>query len=480
MSSIIIKDVAIITVSQGGDTPSFVERGVIRIDGDRITAVGRCKNLNADTVIDGSGMLAMPGLLNGHNHFEQTFMAGVVRLFPGTTADWIQNFKIPMTLRMEAEDYYYSAMLAAVQMIKSGVTCSVNHICQQSADRLLRFGINEAFRAVGESGIRCLAPIGLAGKNEPDEFIVSAARFEELLEAWHEQGDGSFNGRLRVWAGPTGFYSSTEPMWEVAKRFAAKHNGGIHTHLATFERGDVDQAEAVGVLGERFVGAHSVWLDAHDVRRLGESQSCIVHNPTYKLGYSVDSDVTGFGDGIAPIADLCAGGCMVGLGQDGCMGDTQDMFKEMRMLAYTQHYRYRDKEIFPPSKLIEMATIDSARTMRWSDEIGSLEPGKKADLILLDVRDPKFTPWLNIPANIVYQANAENVDTVIIDGEIVMRQRKITRFDERVVLEGAQRAATSLLERSGLGHLATAGFIPWGTHHDGTGVAGTVPAETKR
>ena len=129
------------------------------------------------------------------------------------------------------------------------------------------------------------------------------------------------------------------------------------------------------------------------------------------------------------------------------------------MLAYTQHYRYRNKQLFPPSRLIEMATIDCARTMRWDDEIGSLEPGKKADLILLDIRDPKFTPWLNIPANIAYQANAENVNTVIIDGDIVMQGRSLTRIDETALLQGAQRAASSLIERSGLGYLR-AGLYP--------------------
>lgn len=465
MPSITIKDVTIITVSRSETTESFYQRGNIRIDDDRITAIGPDVDPSADVVIDGRGKLAMPGLLNGHNHFEQAFMTGIVRLFPGTTSDWIQNFKIPMTLRMEAEDYYYSAMLASLQLIKSGVTCSVNHICQQSADRLRRFGVAEGFRAVGDSGIRCLAPIGLAGKNEPDEFIVSANEFDDLLRTWHAEGNGRFNDRLRVWPGPTGFYSSTGPMWDIARRFASDHGCGMHTHLATFERGDVHQAEEVGVLGPNFVGAHSVWLDKRDVECLTRNRVGIVHNPTYKLGYSVDSVVEGFGDGIAPITELFNGGCTVGLGQDGCMGDTQDMFKEMRMLAFTQHYRYRDKRLFPPTKLIEMATIDCARTMMWDDQIGSLEPGKKADLILVDITDPKFVPLLNIPSNIVYQANAENVDTVIIDGEIVMMNRRITRFDETAIMREAQRAAHALIDRSGLGHLATSGFMPWSSAH---------------
>ncbi len=111
-------------------------------------------------------------------------------------------------------------------------------------------------------------------------------------------------------------------------------------------------------------------------------------------------------------------GCTVGLGQDGCMGDTQDLFKEMRNLAFTQHYRKRDKHLFPPGKLIEMVTVDAARTMMWDNEIGSLERGKKADIVLIDLQDPKFVPLLNIPASIVYQCAPENVRTVIIDGRL--------------------------------------------------------------
>jgi len=469
MANITINNVKIMTICSGPHTSHYYDDGHITIEGNRIVAIGPGRAADgassADLVIDGQGMLAMPGLLNGHNHFEQSFMSGIVRLFSGTTAEWIRDFKIPMTLQMEAEDYYYSAMLAATQMIRSGVTCSVNHICQQSAQRLREFGIGQAFRAVGDAGIRCLTPIGLAGKNEPDEFIVEADEYDRLLRRWHAEGDGRFSDRLRIWAGPTGFYSSTPSMWEVARRFVEEVGGGIHTHLATFERGDVDRAREAGVLDTNLVGAHCVWLDENDGNQLAAAGASIVHNPTYKLGFSVDSEVATFGDGIAPVTDLVRGGCTVGLGQDGCMGDTQDMIKEMRMLAYTQHYRYRDKNLFPPTKLLEMATIDCARTMQWDRDIGSLEPGKKADLILVDLSDPKFVPLLNVPSNLVYQANAENVDTVIIDGEVVMQNRQITRFDEADVLRGAQRAATALVKRAGLDDLITRGFHPWTSAH---------------
>jgi 5-methylthioadenosine/S-adenosylhomocysteine deaminase len=461
MSSTIIRNVRILTVSRNPATASYYPRGEIRIDGNVVTEIGETVRPEADRIIDGEGMLAMPGLINGHNHFEQSFMNGTVRLYPGTTAEWIQEFKIPMTTRMDRRDYYLSAMLTCIHMIRSGVTSSISHICQQSAEKLSNYGVAETVRAIAESGVRAVVPIGLAGKNEPDEFIVTAEDYAAALRRWHDTWHGSSDGRVRIWPGPTGFYSSTPGMWEVAREFAAEKGCGIHTHLATFARGDVDQALEVGVLAPNFTGAHCVWLDTRDVAEMAAHNAKAVHNPTYKLGYSVDSSVKDFGDGIAPVTELVEAGCTVGLGQDGCMGDTQDLFKEMRNLAFTQHYRKRDKRLFPPSKLIEMVTVDAARTMMWDHEIGSLEPGKKADIILMDLQDPKFVPLLNIPASIVYQAAPENVRTVIIDGRVVMEDRRILTVDEWTFAAEAQEAAAGLLDRAGLGALTTRAFEPW-------------------
>lgn len=467
MAQLLIENVRIMTMAQNEDVPHYIDDGAILVDDDRITAVDGVASIraNPDRVIDGGGQLALPGLLNGHNHFEQSFMKGIVRVFEGTTAEWIQRFKIPFTREMTREDYYLSSLLTCIDLIRSGVTCSVNHICQQDPSRLKKFGIVEAMRAIDESGIRCVVPIGLAGKNEPNRYIVSgefyASFLDGVMERWHRSADG----RIRVWPGPTGFYSATGPMWDVAKSRADERGVGIHTHLATFERGDIKRAIANDVLGPNFVAAHCVWLSENDVAELADHNVKVVHNPTYKLGYSVDSEVRKFGDGIAPVTELADNGCTVGLGQDGCMGDTQDMFKELRTLAFTQHYRYRDKSLFPPTKLLEMVTIDCAETMLWADEIGSIEPGKRADIVLVDLSESKFTPVQNLAANVVYQANAENVTTTIVNGDIVMENRTMTTVDEESILERAQRAAIELFDRAGLGDFREKGMRPWESTH---------------
>ena len=453
MSAIVIRNVTALTVAPVSGLLALSEGVDIRIEDDLIVAIGPRLDPTAGTVINGRGMLAMPGLVNGHNHFEQSFMNGLVRLFPGSTAKWINEFKIPLTRMMNADDYRLSAALTCLNMVRSGVTTSMNHMCQQPRGSLIAFGVAESAKAILSSGVRAVMAIGMADKSEPDDFLIDAPAYIGLLRGWHSDWDSSGQGRLRIWPGPTGFWCTTPAMWKAAHEFAVEMNTGIHTHLATFERGDVFEAIRCGVLDERFTGAHAVWLNDTDVREIAARGARVAHSPTYKLSYSLDSDVKTFGDGIAPIADLHAAGATVALGQDGCMGDTQDLFKEMRMLAFTQHYRYRDKTLYPPRKLIEMATIEGARSLDWEDEIGSLEPGKKADLILVDLSASKFVPRHDLLTSVVYQAGASDVDTVIVNGELLMRERTLVHIDEARIIGEAQEAAADLVERAGLDYL---------------------------
>ncbi|WP_299263413.1 amidohydrolase family protein [Halorientalis sp.] len=459
----IINNASIITASQSTSVDKYIQNGSIVIEGDKIESVQKDNRATVDDheVIDADGMAAIPGLINGHNHFEQSFMQSAVRLYDGDTAEWIQEFKIPLTEEMTRDDYYLSNKLACLNLIQSGVTCSVNHICQQDPEKLESFGIDQSVRAATEAGVRVVMPIGLAGKNEPAHYIVDNDRYEELLETTYQKWHGSANGKIRIWAGPTGFYSATEEMWKTASEFATEATTGLHTHIATFETGDIEKAKQEGVLDENFVGAHCVWVDEQDIADIAESECKIVHNPVYKLGYTVDSDVHAFGDGIAPIFDLCKSGCTVGLGQDGCMGNTQDLFKEMRMLALTQHHKYERKDIFPPAKLLEMATIENARAVSWENDIGSIEPGKKADIALVNLDKPKFASNANLPASIVYQASAADVSTVIADGTVLMRDRQVQTIDEEETLAEARDAIPELFHRAGLEEYLQRGVEPW-------------------
>jgi len=395
MSDLLIKNAKIITFSERKDIKKYYPNGKILIEKNKIKKVGRNSEINerAEREIDAQGKLILPGLLNGHNHYEQSFMRPITQVYTGKTYEWILNLKIPITREMKKEDYYLSNLITCIELIKSGVTCSVNFICQQDPAKLEKFGIEESVRAVKDSGVRSVIPIGVADKFEPEDYLVSPEKGKKIIEDSIKRWNHAFDDRVRIWPGPTGIFAITGELSNIAKELADKYGTGIHTHLASSERGEVEKAKELDLLRENFVGAHCVWLDEKDIQAMANSGMKVVHNPWYKLGYALDSSVERFGDGIAPITDMKKFGITVGLGQDGCMGATQDMFKEMRVLAYTQHYRYRDKTLFPPSKLLEMVTIDCARTMLWEDEIGSIEEGKKADIVIFKAPNHKYFPY---------------------------------------------------------------------------------------
>jgi len=461
---LVIENAHVMTMSQSGPTEKQYPDGAVRIEGDTIAAVGPSDEIGGDPdrVVDADGQIVLPGLINGHNHHEQSVMKAIVRVYPGSTFEWLHEMKMPLMVEMTAEDYYLSNMLTCIELLKSGVTTSVNHICQQDPDKLEAFGIEESIRTIEESGLRAVVPIGLSDTFERDEFLRSAEEFEELItdciDRWHRSADD----RIRVWPGPPGPFSTTEEMWAVTRQVADDYEDlGMYTHLASAEWGELDEIIEYGALREDFVGAHCVWLTDEDVAAMAEADVSAIHNPTYKLSYTVDSDVEAFGDGIAPMTDLKRQGGTVGIGQDGCMGDTQDLFKEMRNFAFTQQYRYRDKTIFPPTTLLEMTTIENAKALLWDDEIGSLEPGKRADLLVLDLDTVKFDPVLNTPANIVYQATADDVETVLVDGDVVVDEGELLTVDERSLRDRAQDAIVDLFDRADLDHLAEKGLDPW-------------------
>lgn len=439
------------------------ENGEIYIKDGKIIALGETVDCTNNTeVIDAKGKTVLPGLINGHNHFEQSFMKGVTRFYGGGTSDWIRNFKIRIMQHMTREDYYLSHLLTAMELIKNGITSSVNHVCQQDPAKLKEYGLEAIVQAVEDSGIRCVMAVGASDKFETESFLLRPAEASKFIEDAIKKWNGSFNNRLKVWAGPAGVWSVSENLWNEIKSIVDEYDTGIHFHLASFQTGEVIEANRYGFLGPNVTGAHCVWLSDMEMEIMRDTGMKVVHNPVYKLSYAVDSEVSSFGDGIAPVMELLDRDVTVALGQDGCMGDVQDLFKEMRCLAYTQQYRQLKKKIFPPSKLLEMVTVDGAEALCLGQEVGSLEVGKKADLIIIDdVNNPNYYPRTNRLASLVYQGSGADVQTVIIDGKLIMSDRKIIAFDEGNILEKAEKAASGLIDRAGFSELKQFSCSPW-------------------
>ena len=448
--NILIKNAKIITMNKEKE---IIDKGKILIKDDKIEDLGKdidIENFKADKEINAKGNIVMPGLINGHNHFEQSFMLGLTRLYPGNTGQWIKNFKIPLTQQMNKRDYYLSNILTSIQLIRNGVTTSMNSVCQQSPDKIMEFGIEEAIRAVEETGIRSIIAVGPADRFEPEEFLVDAERAADIVKTSIEQWNHDIEDRVRIWAGPAGIFSASKKLWSAIKKIVDRYDVGIHTHIASFETGDIVKADEYGFLGPNVTGAHCVWLNSEEIKIMKEKKVKAIHNPIYKLSYAIDSEVNKFGDGIAPINDMIDNNITVGLGQDGCMGDTQNLFKEMRCLAFTQQYKMLDKNLFKPYQLLEMVTINNAKAMLWEEEIGSLEKGKKADLIIVKLESPDNYPKTDILANLVYQGNGRDVQTVIINGNIVMENKKIKNVNTEMILKKANIAANELVARTNI------------------------------
>ena len=462
MEDILIKHALILTMDPQRRT---IEDGAIVLGHDRIVAVGNTKEIErkyeASRILDAQHMICMPGLINGHNHYEQSFFKGFTRVYTGDVFDWIRNFKTALTRVMNANDYYLANLLACVELIRFGVTCSVNHVCQHRPESLREFGIENIMRAILDSGIKTEVVIGVSDvpEIEAEDFVTSTKSGLQLLETtirnWHNKADG----RIHVWTGPFILKAASVEFWHQINDLSNQSGTGIHTHVNG--NGEMVTADELGLLSQSFTAAHCQNLNSQEIRLLYEKHANVVHSPTYILPYATSWPTDNFGDGIAPITDLLETGVTVGIGTDGCLGDTQDMFREMRNIAYQQHYKTGDKKTMPPSKLLEMVTIDNAKTLRWQEEIGSIEVGKKGDIILANMQNPYMVPWINTPASVVYLMSGYDVRTVIVDGKILMENGNIINIDIDELLQEAQAAASKLIERAGLKSLKEKGFKPW-------------------
>jgi 5-methylthioadenosine/S-adenosylhomocysteine deaminase len=439
--SILIKDGTLITMDQKN---SIVTGDLLVLDG-RIASVGEPFSGAADTVIDAQGRAILPGFVQTHIHLCQT-------LFRGTAddlalIDWLKKRIWPMEAAHNAASVGASARLGLAELIKGGTTCAltmetVNHTA-------------EVFRVVEETGFR--ATIGKCMMDKGDD--VPAALHEEtgssieqalaLLEEWH----GRAGGRIGFCFAPRFVLSCTRELLEKVARLALERNVIVHTH-ASENRTEVEMVEretsmrnvtyldSLGLTGPHVALAHCVHLDETELETLKRTGTHALHCPSSNLK---------LGSGIAPVTEMLERGISVSLGADGAPCNNRlDMFTEMRTAALLQKV-LRGPEALPANRALRLATIDGARALSLHQEIGSLEAGKRADISIINLNRPHLTPRpADLVSAIVYAAEPADVETVIVDGEIIMRDRKLLTLDEQEVITEAERESDLLLKRAGL------------------------------
>ena len=430
-----IHDALVLTVD---DENRLFERGTIRIEGDRIAAVRRSREgdeaAEADRVIDGDGLLAMPGLVNAHTHLELTPLIGA---FSDLDLPEMMGGMTSIYGRLADGEFAYLAdagyELAALNFLTGGVT-TVN-----SMDVDPRSGA-ETF---GEAGLR-----GFFGPAITDLFWdVPVDEQFDRVRSFVDDYHGAYDGRIRATICPHDDWSCTRDLWERTADLAAEYPDLlVHTHLLELDESDtmarangaadsVGLLEEMGLLDERLVAAHFRVADDEDLRRTAAAGASVAHCPSVFCYWNPSPDMQW-----TPVPELRDAGVTVALGiDDHYWHDSYDMFGEARQARLAANLK-RTAGQYSSMALVRMLTIEGARALGVGDEIGSLEPGTRADVILLDVDQPKFTPLANVPAHVVNNAAPADVETVIVDGNVLLDDGTVETMDADAVRDRSERA----------------------------------------
>lgn len=409
-------------------TPDFrAVKADVAIEGNRIVSVGDIKG-NADVVLDAKGKLVMPGLVNAHTHLSMSLFRGRAEDLP--LKQWLEEKIWPVERRLKPEHVYAGALLGCLEMIKSGTTCFSD----------MYFHMEEVAKAVREAGLRACLSYGIIELGDPERRKRELNKALELLQ----QRDN----RIEVMLGPHAPYTCSDECLLKVKELADRHQVGIHMHLSETKdeiqdsikrtgRPPVLHLEEIGFLSSRVVAAHCVHVSNDEIAILAKRGVKVVHNPASNLKLA---------SGLAPVREMLDAGVEVALGTDGpASNNSLDMFREMRLCALLQKFRTGDPSRMKAEEVLRMATVGGARALGLH-EIGTIEPGKKADLIIVNLNSPHLIPVPPSISNIVYSATGSDVDTVIVDGKILMEERKILTLNSEEVMERATKAAADLFD----------------------------------
>jgi 5-methylthioadenosine/S-adenosylhomocysteine deaminase len=420
----LIKDGLILTLSPAHPDP--LPTGCLGIKDNRITYLGdRCPEVwTAREVIDGRGFLLLPGLINTHTHAAMTLFRGLADDLP--LKDWLEKHIFPAEARfINPDSVYWGTLLACAEMIRSGTTTLADGY----------FCLDGSARAISQSGMRAVLAPGVIdfpapGCPDPADNIRVARDF---IEKWE-----GLSPRIRLGVFPHSPYTCSTNTLKKVRDLALGKKIPFFIHLAeTREEGALVQGQTgltsvrylqrLGCLDTSFIGVHVNYPVQEEMELLAEAGARVSHCPESNMK---------LGAGVTPVLDLLARGIVVGLGTDGCAGNNDlDLFREMGTAARLHKVNRLDPTFLEARSVLKMTTLEGAKVLGLEKEIGSLEVGKQADLILIDLNQPHLTPLYHPFSHLVYAASGADVDTVFIAGQMVMRQRKLLTLDWKEIRE---------------------------------------------
>ena len=428
----------------------IIQDGTIIVEGQRIFQVGKAAELEsvvADRVIDGSEMVVTPGFCNGHMHISYAHATRGV--FPDDLGSSYLPNVFKLQGEMTEEEEYYTSLLAITELLKYGTTCFLDPGSTKHLDTCMK--------AYEDSGCRIIVGWHVADRPNPLNLPVSTteeamAMMEQTIQTYNNRLDG----RMRAWAMPFSHAFSTQELLVGAKELADRYDTGLTLHfnnssqavetsLSQHGKRPTEYLESLGILGPSTLLAHSLGIDQGEVDTMARTGTKAVMCPTAATKGGAGMTKT------AMLPEMLQAGVTVGLGTDA--GNNSNLVETMRSM-YLAAILYKDGRedvgMIPAETALEMATIKGAEALGLGDDIGSIEPGKKADLVLFDTKRPEWRTIFNPVNNLVYNADGRSVHTVIVDGRVVVENHEPLFVDEWELIQKVQELGEGLLARTGI------------------------------
>ncbi len=436
---ILIEGGTIVTLDETNPT---IPSGALVIHKDTIVAMGPradiAKRYRGRDTISATSHVIMPGLVNAHTHAAMTCFRGIADDLE--LMEWLNNYIFPAEAKnVDPELAYWGSLLACIEMIRSGTTTFCDMYIFEE----------EMAKAAKSAGMRCLLGEVLFDFpsprfKTPDEGLAVT---KELLEKWAE------DPLVRITVEPHALYTCSEDLLKKSKALADRYGAPLALHLLETKserdglleklgRSPVQYLRDIGLLEDNLVAFHCVWLETEEIEMFARAGVKVVHNPESNMKLA---------SGVAPIPDLLAAGVTVALGTDGCASNNNlDMFQEMDTAAKLHKAFRLDPTVMSAATVLKMATRDGARALGLEGKVGVLRPGMKADIITVDFNRPHLTPLYHEDSHLVYCASGSDVDSVVINGRVVMKNRKLLTVDEEEVMDRVNRIARRIRDSLGM------------------------------
>jgi 5-methylthioadenosine/S-adenosylhomocysteine deaminase len=414
------------------------ESGAVAIQKDKIVALGPAEEFysqGASKIIDAQGGIVMPGLINSHTHAAMTCFRGLADDLPLMT--WLNDHIFPAEAMLDQDKVYFGALLACAEMIMSGTTCFTDMYLFEDATAM----------AAKHAGVRAVVGEVLYDFPSPNYGPIEKG-FEYtqmLVDKWRD------DPLITIAVEPHSPYLCSPDLLKKAAKMARENDIPLIIHLSE-TKSEVDQVRKrygktptghladLDVMGPNLIACHCVVLTDKDMELLRKFDVKVAHNPQSNMKLA---------SGIAPVSELLEKGICVGLGTDGCASNNNlDMFSEMSVAAKVHKVNTGDPTVLDAKTVLEMSTRNAARALGLSSLIGSLEPGKKADLIVVNTSKPHLTPMYSPESHLVYSARGSDVETVVIEGRVVMEDGKILSMDVQKAMETVREIAEEIRKKS--------------------------------